>query len=118
MQFWFANYTDVDNSEFFYEAGNDLIIKKEDQVWSHLAIAGYEWKQFRFVVAHTYQYAFQSQEEILSLGPAITWTFAPKVGIIKKPMLLFTVRWWLRHRFRSGPMPNFAFILQGEFDVR
>lgn len=117
MQFWFTHFEDVDQSKLMYEAGNDLIIRRQDQVFTSFSIFGYEWKQFRFLVVNSYQYALQSKEESLGLGPAIQWVIAPKLGIMKNPYLLVAVRWWVRHRYRSGALPNFALVFQADFDV-
>lgn len=116
MQFWFTQYEDADNAEYWYEGANDIIAAKTDQIFSCLGVIGYEWKMLRFLAATTYQYAIQSKEEIWSLGPAVQWSITEKWGPFHKPNILFVVRWWLRHRFRSGPIPNAAFILQSNLD--
>lgn len=112
--FW-APFQDVDNSQYYYEAALDIVIKKEDVVLDMLAGIGYEWRSLRFLAATTYTKAFQSGEVRWGVGPAIQWAIARRWMRFRQPFLLGVVRWWVDHRFRVGPVPNVAVLLQTQF---
>lgn len=110
-----APFNDVDNSEVYYEATYDVMVKKEDQIFDMIGGLGYQWRNFRFLATVSYTLALQTQEVRLGIGPAMQWVFLKQWRSIYQPSLLVIARWWAQHRFRVGPMPNIAFILESQF---
>lgn len=115
MYLLWAPFEDVDNSQVYYEATYDVMVKKEDQIFDMIAGLGYQWRNFRFLGTVSYTLAVQSQEVRLGIGPAFQWVFLKKWRSVYQPSLLVIARWWAQHRFRVGPMPNIAFILESQF---
>lgn len=111
----FAPFDDVDNSEVYYEATYDVMVKKTDQIFDMLGGLGYEWRSLRFLATVSYTLALQSQEVRLGIGPAVQWVFLDRWRSVHQPSLLLIARWWIQHRFRVGAMPNIAFVLESKF---
>lgn len=115
VSWFFHQYEDAADAPLVYEVYNDLVMNKQDQLFTSVLLAGYEWRNFRFLAVMTYALALGTGEDTLGLGPGVQWTIAPNWGPLKEPFLLVAVRWWVKHRFRSGPMPNIGMIFQGSF---
>lgn len=112
---WF-DFKDASNSQFVYAPLLDIIIQKHDFFLELNGILGYEWRNFLFLVVQNYTKALKSESVRWMLGPAVRWEFTDKWKALKKPYLLFVVRWYLQHRWRGGePLPNFALVVGTNF---
>jgi len=112
---WFR-WQDKNNSQFFYEALADLIAAKTEHQFDLNMIAGYQWRQFFFLLISSSTYLLNSQAIRSLLGPALLWEFTPRWLIFQRPSVLLAVRWHLVHLWRVGAMPNIGIVFAWKFE--